>query len=256
MLLSGPAGIGSAVRACPGAEVTGVPGPGEHPAVAGPCALVPGNGAPTACTSASTQPIERHLMQTVARPAPLSHVLDTADPSDLLSRVTAGRPGAWAELVETYPPLLRARTRRYRLQEADAFDVAQATWVRLMENLDRIHTPQHLAGWLATVVSRECLRILRSQGRTGLGFGADPADDGPGPEQVAVAAADTDALRTVIADLPPHRQALLVALFADDRRSYAEIAENLDMPVGSLGPTRSRSLSELRRRLEQRGVTR
>lgn len=197
-------------------------------------------------------------MQTIERPTALFKSLESADPADLLSRVAAGRSNAWAELVQTYTPLLRARVRRYQLQDADAFDVMQTTWVRLSENLDRIHTPQHLAGWLATVVSRECLRVLRMQSRTVLGdeFGLDQADEGQDPEQRAVDSADARELHTAIADLPPQRQALLAALFAGDGKSYAEIAHDLDIPVGSLGPTRARTLRELRRLLERRGVTR
>jgi hypothetical protein len=82
--------------------------------------------------------------------------------------------------------VLRGRVRRYRLQEADAHDVIQVIWLRLAQNLDRIHTPEHLAGWLAAVASRECLRVLRDTARTVVVPDIGPVDADPGPEQVVV----------------------------------------------------------------------
>jgi DNA-directed RNA polymerase specialized sigma24 family protein len=73
------------------------------------------------------------------------------DPADLLRRAAAGHADAWAAIVARYTPVLRGRVRRYRLQDADAHDVIQVTWLRLAQHLDRIHTPEHLAGWLAAV---------------------------------------------------------------------------------------------------------
>ncbi|MBW0130355.1 sigma-70 family RNA polymerase sigma factor [Pseudonocardia oceani] len=178
------------------------------------------------------------------------------DTTDLVRAAAAGVPGAWDELVRRYTPLLRSRTRGFRLQEADALDVAQATWLRLAENLHRIHTPEHLAGWLATVVSRECIRLLRHGSRTipadePLATAADPR---PGPEDVVVDADTCAALRTALDALPARRRALVAALFLDDRRPYVEIARDLGMAVGSLGPTRARTLTELRRLLDGAGV--
>lgn len=180
----------------------------------------------------------------------------SADTTDLLTAAAAGAPGAWSELVRRYTPLLRSRISGFRLQEADAFDVAQFTWLCLAENLHRIHTPEHLGGWLATVVSRECIRLLRHRSRAllveePLATAPDPA---PGPEDHVVHDELRTALRTALAALSPRRRALMDALFTDDRRPYTEIAHDLGMAVGSLGPTRARTLLELRRLLEHSGT--
>ncbi len=178
------------------------------------------------------------------------------DPTALLRVVAAGRPGAWAELVDRYSPLLEARTRRYRLQEADAHDVAQTTWLRLAENIHRIHTPAHLAGWLSAVATHECQRVVRDHRRTvATDEPAFPVPDcHEGPEQAAVDGDVRRVLRDALAGLPPRRQALLAALFDEDRRSYAEIARDHDLPIGSIGPTRARLLMVLRRSLAHSGI--
>jgi RNA polymerase sigma factor (sigma-70 family) len=177
------------------------------------------------------------------------------DVTDLLTRAAVGDQVAWTALTRRYAPLLWSRVRQHRLQDADGFDVVQTTWMRLAENLHRIHSPAHLAGWLSTVASRECLRALKRSSRAVLSedLVGGVADRGAGPEDRAVAAAVESALRTAVAELPPHRQALLGALFADDRKPYADVARELGVPIGSLGPTRARTLAELRRVLQARG---
>lgn len=179
-----------------------------------------------------------------------------AGSTDLLRRVAAGRAGAWDDLIRRYTPLVRGCTARYRLQEADALDVAQVTWLRLAENLHRIHTPAHLAGWLTTVSSRECLRVVREHRRSVLADDAvaGTVDPTPGPEDRAVGHDVRTALRSALAGLPPGRRRLLTALFDGDRRPYVVIARELDIPVGSIGPTRARSLAELRRVLAHAGI--
>jgi RNA polymerase sigma factor (sigma-70 family) len=188
------------------------------------------------------------LMHTIAEST------DT-DVTDLLARAARGDQPAWTALTRRFAPLLWSRVRQYRLQDADGFDVVQTTWMYLAENLHRIHSPAHLAGWLSTVASRECLRALKRNSRAVLSEDVmdGVADRDTGPEGRAVASAVETALRTAVAELPPHRRALIAALFADDRKPYAEVARELGVPIGSLGPTRARTLAELRRVLQARG---
>jgi DNA-directed RNA polymerase specialized sigma24 family protein len=60
------------------------------------------------------------------------------------------------------------KARAFALQEADALDAVQMTWLRLAENIHRIQHPERLGGWLATTAARECLRILHQAQRTPL----------------------------------------------------------------------------------------
>jgi RNA polymerase sigma factor (sigma-70 family) len=196
-------------------------------------------------------------MTTAAPPVPTP---DDTDPADLLRRAAAGHADAWATIVTRYTPMLRGHVRRYRLQDADAHDVVQVVWLRLAENLDRIHTPDHLAGWLAAVASRECLRVLHEATRTVVSpaAGQTVTDPETGPEQLAVdAVVDAQvhaAVARVVATLPPRRRALVQALFADDGRSYARISRDIGIPLGSIGPTRARVLAQLRRQLDREAV--
>ena len=119
----------------------------------------------------------------------------------MLRRAADGDQAAWAELVLRYAPLLRRRTARFRLQDADALDAAQLTWLRLAERASTIRSLEHLAGWLATTtVGRECLRIARHNRRM---LSSDDVldrlpDAAPGPEQAVVDAHVADSVRAAV----------------------------------------------------------
>lgn len=177
---------------------------------------------------------------------------------ELMSGLSDGEPAALVEIIRRYSDLVFAKVRSFRLQDADALDAVQMTWLRLAENAHRIHIPEQLGGWLATTASRECLQILRDRTRetltpTHLTEDNIP-DPAPNPEQHAI---DADIARTLwdlVAELPPHRRSLLRALFSDNPRAYSELARAAGIPAGGIGPTRARALQQLRRRLAEHGL--
>jgi RNA polymerase sigma factor (sigma-70 family) len=174
--------------------------------------------------------------------------------TSLVAAAAGGDESAWTELVGRYTPLVYAVIRSYDLSRADAADVNQTVWLRLVEHLGRVRDPQALAAWLATTTRRECVRLSRLGRRT---QPLDPCDDALGGYDGlsrAAEAADEEllraerrqALREGFAQLPPRCQALLALLTADPPVSYREIAERLGVPVGSIGPTQARCLRRLR----------
>jgi RNA polymerase sigma factor (sigma-70 family) len=167
-------------------------------------------------------------------------------------RAGQGNPKAWQEILRRYRGLVFAKVRTFRLQEADALDAVQMTWLRLAENIHRIQYPEHLGGWLATTAARECLHILHHAKRTPTPTDAtlDTADPTADPEQHLIDAETAQTLHVLIAELPPRRRKLLRALFTDHPQSYAELSRATGIPLGSIGPTRNRALHQLRTMLE------
>jgi RNA polymerase sigma factor (sigma-70 family) len=191
--------------------------------------------------------------------APPDHTgLDaTPDTTALVLAASQGDQSAWREIVLRYGGLVSATVRSFRLQEADAFDAIQTTWLRLMTNLHKMQNPERLGGWLATTARRECLAIIRQSKRTAyrdeVAFDT-VADASVGPEQRFLAAETVLELRSLVAELPLRGRTLLRALFSDNPQPYTEIACITGMPVGSIGPTRARALRQLRQLLEERGL--
>jgi RNA polymerase sigma factor (sigma-70 family) len=177
----------------------------------------------------------------------------TLESAELLLRAEKGDPGAWTEILRRYSGMVVSKVRAFRLQEADAHDAVQMTWLRLAENIHQIQHPQRLGGWLATTAARECLRILHQTHRTPTPADAvvdNLADPTPGPEQRVIDAETVQTLRILVAELPPRRRKLLRALFTDHPPSYAELSHATGIPLGSIGPTRNRTLHQLRQLLE------
>ena len=185
-------------------------------------------------------------------------VLDVAA---LVRAAAAGDRAAWDQLVDRFSGMLWAISRSYGLGRDDAADAVQLTWLRLLERADSIQDPARVAGWLATTCRRECLGLLRRARRVTLP-GELPEPQGA----AAVPAADSQVLRqdvfasvwVAFAQLSDRCQRLLRLLVADVESSrpsgYRDVAELLEMPVGSLGPTRGRCLRRLREFLELEGI--
>jgi RNA polymerase sigma factor (sigma-70 family) len=171
---------------------------------------------------------------------------------DLVACARDGDAQAWAALVERYAPLIWSICRKHRLSRHDADDVGQSVWMRLVDQLDKIRDPAALAGWLATTTQRECWRLVRAAHAPGaVAGGLDAAiipDERAGTvEQQLLTAERHAALREAFTCLPPEGQQLIAMLIADPPVTYAEISARLGIPIGSIGPTRSRYLNRIRR---------
>jgi RNA polymerase sigma factor (sigma-70 family) len=171
---------------------------------------------------------------------------------DLVRAAADGDQVAWTALVERFSGLVWAVARAHRLSRADAADVSQTTWMRLVEHLGDIRHPERVGAWLSATARHECLRVIRKSGRAVPTELDDDhlADGGVDAEVELDARLDAEhhyeALWTAFERLPERGRALLRVLMADPVPSYAEAAAALGMPIGSLGPTRARCLERLR----------
>lgn len=171
---------------------------------------------------------------------------------DLVTRARTGDQRSWDALVEHYAPLIWSICRSYRLDRAEADDVGQSVWLRLVVQLDKLRDPAALPGWLATTTRRECGRVLRAaHGPHAVVYGLDtdnlPAEQPGEAGQELLVAERQAALREAFTQLPPDGQRLIALLIADPPLPYAEISARLRIPVGSIGPSRSRCLAKMRR---------
>src|SRR5688572_28663305 len=85
--------------------------------------------------------------------------------ADVVQAAADGSQSAWDELVDRYAGLVWSVCRAHRLSQADAADVSQTVWLRLVEHLHRLRDPERVVSWLATTARHECYRVLRVSGR-------------------------------------------------------------------------------------------
>jgi RNA polymerase sigma factor (sigma-70 family) len=184
--------------------------------------------------------------------------LRSAPVPTLVQEAKDGNPAAWGELVARFGVMIAATGRRYRLTPADVAELQQTTWLRLVENIHRVEQPERIGGWLATTARRESLQLVRKAAR--YRPGADqmlanmPDNHLPEPDARPIAGERDAMLRAAWERLQPRCQEILSRLVSDDPVGYKDLSALLQMPVGSIGPTRARCLQHLRRLVEGEGV--
>jgi len=189
----------------------------------------------------------------------MSHTMTTGRASrraadgELVRRALAGEARAWGLIVERHQGLMWWTARQFRLGTDDAADAVQLTWLRCLEHLHQLTDETALGSWLVTICRRECFRLLTRRGSEVLlgDWDDDQAADwftapAPDPCDVATRSDERDRLREAIDELPARPRSVLLALLTHEGEGYAQIAEDLGVPVGSLGPTRNRALARLR----------
>ncbi len=178
---------------------------------------------------------------------------DQVADEDLVEAARKGDQSAWDAIVDKYGSRVWAVARAHRLNPADAEDVVQVTFLRLVTHIDTIQEPNRVGAWLATTARHESLTVLRRTGRT-IPSSDDQVMDAPDPllppvESRLLADERHAELYAALARLSEPCQRLLRLLMADPEPSYEEVGRALDMPIGSIGPTRGRCLKHLRREM-------
>ena len=181
----------------------------------------------------------------------MQSIPDPADIAHLVRHAARGDMQAWERLVDQFSRLIWSITVEYRLLESDAADVAQTTWLRLLEHIDRIEYPDRVGSWLAATARNECLRNLAGRKRVVLAHDDEilmgmVAASSPEVDERILANERDQVVRDALSRLPRRWQRLLELLMADPPASYADISSELNLPVGSIGPTRGRCLARLR----------
>jgi RNA polymerase sigma-70 factor (ECF subfamily) len=183
-----------------------------------------------------------------------------AEPADpwtlLLLRAQAGDAAALAQLVAEATPVLVGRLRRLLGNREDAEDLTHDVLAQVVERLASFDPRRGSGGaWVHGIARYRALDRLRRRQRArfvslaGRNVSADAEQSSP---QVAVIAGEEqEALRRAVAGLSP-RQRQAVALFYEEGRSLAAVAERLRVPLATAGTLLHRARAALRARLGPR----
>jgi len=180
---------------------------------------------------------------------------------ELIAACSTGEAWAWDALVDRYKRLIYSVALRAGLGHEDAADVFQTVFTLLLDKMRGIRDPQALGAWLITTTKRQSWRLLKKRQR-------ETTDEWDAASRPSVAEqwlhnahpdescwADQTLVRDALAQLGERCRRLLWLLYYDrSEPSYEQIGRQLEIPLGSVGPTRARCLQKMRKLLQAMGI--
>ncbi len=155
------------------------------------------------------------------------------DETSLALAASEGDGAAFGEIVRRYQAQVFRLCRRY-VGASDAEDIAQEAFVKAFLNVKRFDASRPLAPWLLTIARRLCIDRLRQRK-------ARPVSADDTPELPTRPTAEVDAaakqtmtlLSSALKELPEGQREALV-LFHLEELAYKDIADILDVPLGTV----------------------
>ncbi len=188
--------------------------------------------------------------------------------AELVRRCRSGDAQAWQRLVEKYARLVHYISVRHGLAPQEVDDVGQEVFIALAQHINDIDQPERVSAWLSTTARRFSWRALQLRRREAIPVEADLADSDavhrgvlftkiPTMSELFADWATQESLQQAIQRLTDRCRELIYRLFLDpEEPSYDVVSQELQIPKGSIGPTRIRCLQQLRERLEELGYVR
>lgn len=160
------------------------------------------------------------------------------------------RDGLLRRMVEEFYARVYGFAFRLTGSKADAEDVTQQTFLQAQRKLDQLRDPASAQSWLFTIARNVFLKTRKKADRHGdvsLESVAEPSAD------ELAADFDEEALQRALGELPDEYRAVLVSYYFHEL-SYKDIAETLEIPMGTVMSRLSRAKASLRRTLATEGA--
>jgi len=176
---------------------------------------------------------------------------------ELISLCLKGDTQAWESLILRYRRLIYSIPVKFSFSPSDCSDVFQNVCLRLIEHLGELKDESKVSGWLITTTTRQCIHVKAQKRRetsTEDEFD-EPADPSENLETIRIQTQAQQNVREAVGQLQERCRKLLELLYFDPKDpSYESIAQTMQMPVASIGPTRARCLDKLRMTLRRKGI--
>jgi RNA polymerase sigma-70 factor (ECF subfamily) len=155
----------------------------------------------------------------------------------LLRAVASKDRDAFARLFDYFAPRIKSMMMGGGMDATPAEDVAQDTMLTVWRKA-HLYDPDlgSASAWIYTIARNRRIDLARSAQRAPLESseaGHDQVDDQPLPDDVVAAVELEDRVRMALAELKSEQQHVVTLSFFENR-SHAEIAEKLDLPLGTV----------------------
>jgi RNA polymerase sigma factor (sigma-70 family) len=162
----------------------------------------------------------------------------------LVSRAREGDQKAYADLMHRYKDSIYFMALKMVNNKEDAMDLTVETFAKAFEKLDKYQPEFAFSTWLFRVGTNNCIDFIRKKklNTTSMsGMIDDDGDERPlqiksdtlNPEEASMKKEQSQTLKVLIDSLPARYRNLIVLRYFDEL-SYEEIAEQLDLPLGTV----------------------
>lgn len=178
--------------------------------------------------------------------------LHDAEPDDTawIEAARQGDPAAAAWLAERYSPTVYRFALRMMRDEQDASDICQETMVKVLRNLHRYDARWRFQTWILSVARNTCIDEFRRRRHRSYDEAPDVADSRPGPLELTSDQERSVTLHAALAQIPPLYREVLV-FYHFEHLKYREIADMLDIPIGTVMNRIFRARQKLREAYER-----
>jgi RNA polymerase sigma-70 factor (ECF subfamily) len=134
----------------------------------------------------------------------------------------------------------------------DAHDAAQDSLVKVLRHLDRYDPARKFSTWVFGIARNTCIDEHRRRRRRAWDEPGDVVAVGPTPLQEVSAAQEAELVHDALQEIPPMYREILI-LYHFEHLKYSEIAEALDLPMGTVMNRIFRARQKLRVAFESQG---
>ena len=155
------------------------------------------------------------------------------DEASWIEAAVRGDEQARSFLAERYSPTIYRFAMRMLRNEQDACDATQDTVVKVLRNLHRYDDRWKFSTWVLSIARNTCIDEFRRRRRRSFEEPPDIADPRPGPLEISSEGERAETLHRAMRRVPPMYREVLV-LYHFEHRKYREIADMLDLPIGTV----------------------
>ncbi len=175
--------------------------------------------------------------------------------AELIRGCLAGDARSWDALVAQYGRLVYSIPRKLGMSDNDCDDVFQVVFGIVLRKLETLREHERLSAWLIVTTHREARRLLRRRKQHSAAELTDEhaEEDEPSAEQLDRTERQHQVRRALELIDERCRKLLTALFFATETPSYDQLARETGVPIGSIGPTRSRCFKKFEATLASLG---
>lgn len=162
----------------------------------------------------------------------------------IVSRAKEGDQKAYAELMQRYKDSIYFMALKMVNNKDDAMDLTVETFGKAFENLGKYKPDFAFSTWLFRIATNNCIDFIRKKRLNVVSLNSLTDQDGEerqfevrsenlNPEETSIKKQENEKLKNIVDQLPSRYRTLIILRYFEEQ-SYEEIAQQLDLPLGTV----------------------